>query len=260
MSEIKMKEYVETIQRKKPEIIIAYTQSAEELAMYINKINYKFSKSINVMTSAGTLYDHQRKIIKKAFGGEVFNKYGSREASDMACECKKHEGLHVNILTHYLELLDDNLRDVKVGDIYVTCLDNFAMPFIRYKIGDRGSVENKACPCERGFPLFKKIEGRSMDFLRNANGKFIPAEFFIHFIGVVFNKGYIDRFQVIQNSLEKITIKIVLKKNQEFEKYKLEIEKNIQKVFETPLKIEWKMVDKIETEKSGKFRYIINNL
>ena len=37
-----------------------------------------------------------------------------------------------------------------------------------------------------------------MEMFKTKKGKLIPAEFFIHFIGVVYNDGGIKKFQVIQ--------------------------------------------------------------
>ncbi len=264
MSEKRMKIYADLIAEKNPKLIIAYVQSITELSRYIIANEYKFKRPINVMTSAGTLYGFQRNIIKQAFGGEVFNKYGSREVSDLACECEKHEGLHLNIFTHYMEILDKNLNEVKkegeVGDIYVTSLENCAMPFIRYKIGDQSQVTNKICSCGRGLPLIKHIVGRHIEALRNSKGKFIPAEFFIHFIGVVFNKGFIDRFQVIQKSPSEIDVRVVIKNKEQFKKAVPEIEKSIKKVFEDGnLIINWLYEKEINSDASGKYRYVISS-
>jgi phenylacetate-CoA ligase len=264
MSQEKMREYCLDIKNHPPKLMIAYVQAIAELSRFSLEKRFRFGKPLNVMTAAGTLYDYQREIIMTAFGGQVFNCYGSREMGDAACECEAHQGLHVNILTHFLEVLDNNLKDVSIenqsGEVYVTVLENYAMPLIRYRIGDEAQYTEKECSCGRGFPLMKNVTGRVMDGLRNRNEKFIPAEFFIHFIGVVFNKGYIDKFQVIQDSLEKITVRIVLNDEAVFQKYRLEIEKSIRKVFETALEIEWKIEKNIENSTSGKFRYIISNL
>lgn len=264
MSKASMDQYIKFILEKKPGLLIAYVQAAAELARYMNEKGAKLSFNLNVMTSAGTLFDYQRNLIEKQFGGEVFNKYGSREASDIACECEKHEGMHINILTHYLEILDDNLEEVKqeneIGEVYVTNLENYTMPMIRYRIGDSAKITNKKCSCGRGLPLIKTIIGRNIEGIRNANGKFIPAEFFIHFIGVVFNKGYIDRFQVIQDSLNQITIRVKINSTELFEQFKPEIEKNIKKVFETELNVVWKIEKKIEDPSSGKFNYVVSDV
>jgi phenylacetate-CoA ligase len=264
MSNENMKGYVDKINSEQPRLMLAYTQSAVELARYVIRNNMKIVAPLNVMTSAGTLYDSQRHLIERAFGGKVFNKYGSREASDIACECERQQGIHINILDNFIEVLDDKLENVsregQTGDIYVTCLNNFTMPFIRYKIGDSATVTEKSCDCGRGFPLLRHIIGRSMDGIRNAHGKFIPAEFFIHFIGVVFNKGYIDRFQVIQDSLSQINIRVTVNNNALFMEFQPEIERNIKKVFETPCTIVWKLEERIEDPPSGKFRYVISNV
>ena len=214
------------------------------------------------MVSAGTLYEFQRETIKNVFKGKIFNKYGSRDAGDMACECDKGK-LHQNIFTHYIEILDKNLKEVKeneVGDIYVTVLNNYSMPFIRYRIGDSAKYTSETCTCGRGLPLIKNVIGRSIDSLENVNGKFIPAEFFIHFIGVVFNDGIIDRFQVIQDRIDSIIIRLEIRDMIKFNKNKRKIEKVIEKVFENRVKITWKFENKIEDEKSGKFRYVISEL
>lgn len=264
MSQKKMREYCRIINEERPSLIIAYVQAIAELARFAKENGITFRRPIHVMTAAGTLYDYQREIIEDAFQGSAFNCYGSREMSDVACECERHEGLHVNILTHFLEILNKGSENVNLenqhGGVYVTPLENYTMPLIRYEIGDAAQYASKQCSCGRGLPLLRSVTGRIMEGLWNGERKFIPAEFFIHFIGVVFNKGYIDRFQVIQDSLERITIRIVLNDRQAFERYKLEIEKSIRKVFETPVEIVWKMEERIENSASGKFQYVISHV
>lgn len=66
----------------------------------------------------------------------------------------------------------------QVGDIYITCLDNLSMPFIRYKIDDRGSLSDEECACGRKLQMFKNIEGRISDIITSPSGRHISLHFF----------------------------------------------------------------------------------
>ena len=54
--------------------------------------------------------------------------------------------------------------------------------------------------------LIEKVIGRHMEVFKTKDGTIVPAEFFIHFVGVVYNKGYIDKFQLIQEDYDRIII------------------------------------------------------
>ncbi|MFW9924137.1 MAG: phenylacetate--CoA ligase family protein, partial [Candidatus Thorarchaeota archaeon] len=213
MTRANMDKYVKKINRSRPKIIESYVQPIYELASFIKNNNLKIVSPKGIITSAGTLYPEMRDLIREVFRCPVLNRYGSREVGDVACSCNKSNELHVNIINNYIEILDENLKPVKpgtLGQIYITKLTNFTMPLIRYKIGDLAiPSDNQLCECKRGLPLIKFVEGREMSVFRTSDGSIIPAEFFIHFIGVVFNEGIISKFQVIQNSYSKLTIKYV---------------------------------------------------
>ncbi len=51
------------------------------------------------------------------------------------------------------------------GEVVVTHLDNWAMPFIRYRTGDVAQFDNTSCGCGRHLSIMKKIQGRTMDFV-----------------------------------------------------------------------------------------------
>ena len=260
MDPLKMKGYIGIINKKKPRLILSYAQSINELAKFIEEEKLEVFSPHAIMTSAGILYPQFRENIEKAFKCPVFNRYGSREVWDAACECEKHEGLHVMMLTHYVEILNSKLQPCKegeVGYVYITLLTNFTMPLIRYKIGDMAQYTEKMCSCGRGLPLIKEIAGRDMDVFKTKDGRLIQGEFFIHFIGVVYNTGIIDKFQVIQKDYDLLEIKVVVKDRDGFERNKGKIEKSIRKVMGNKCRIRWNLVNDIKPTKSGKYRYTI---
>lgn len=261
MDKQKMKEYVEFINKKKPTLILAYTTSIYELSKFIEKEGLKIYSPKSIMTSAGTLFPHFRKVIERAFGSPVFNRYGSREAGNMACECSEHNGLHQAIFTHYIEILNENLdpcKENECGEIYVTLLNNYTMPLIRYKIGDMGIYTEKECPCGRGLPMIKNVTGRSNDLFITKKGGLIHT-FAIN--SQFYYKDFIKRYQVIQKSTSKIIIKIMLNDSEKNHDYhyddKIEqIRNNISKIM-GGCSVECRIVENINSTNSGKYRYTI---
>jgi phenylacetate-CoA ligase len=57
------------------------------------------------------------------------------------------------------------------GDFVWTGFVNYAMPLIRYRIGDRGSWGAGSCSCGRAFPLVVPTITRESDILRCPDGR-----------------------------------------------------------------------------------------
>jgi len=109
MTQEEMEKYVEEINLYKPKMILAYVQSIYELAKFARENNLKLNSPNSIMASAGVLYPKYKELIQNVFQCPVFNRYGSREVGDMACDCDRHEGLHLNVFTHYIEIIDKKL-------------------------------------------------------------------------------------------------------------------------------------------------------
>jgi phenylacetate-CoA ligase len=127
--------YVEEIRRRKPKIILAYAVSFYEFAKYLDRKNVRVKIPGSIMTSTAALTPLMRETVERVFECPVFDRYGSRELMDMACDCEYHQGLHVNPYLQYIEILDENDQPCppgKTGRIVVTQLHNPVMPFIRY--------------------------------------------------------------------------------------------------------------------------------
>jgi phenylacetate-CoA ligase len=260
MDNKQMKRYIDIINRQKPVFILSYARSINELSKFILAQKIKVHQPKSIMTSAGILYPEFRKNIELAFNCPVYDRYGSREVGDIACECDKHEGLHVSMFNHYVEILDKDLRPCKEGesgDIYITLLTNFTMPLIRYKIGDVGVYTEKKCSCGRGLSMIKNIVGRDLDNFITRTGNIIHGGLFVHFIGVVFNNEGLERFQVIQKSPLNILIKVVIIDKRKFNEKRGEIDRFIKKVMGNACKIRWVIVKDIKPAKSGKYRYTL---
>jgi phenylacetate-CoA ligase len=263
MTEKVMYGYVKRINNIKPCLILAYTSSIDELTRFIQEHDLSVYSPPAVMTTAGVLYPEVYERIKKVFVTKVFNRYGSREVSDIACNCEKSDGLHLNTDIHYLEIVDNKGREVEVGkqgNIIITLLTNYTMPLIRYKIGDKGILSAKNSQCGHGFPLLKKVTGRIKSVFTNKFGDSIDDGLFIALFRL---KENVKKFQILQEAIDYIIINLVLMDktklkdvNEEFK----EENQAIWKVMGEEIEIKYNIVDEIKPSPSGKFMYTFSRV
>ncbi len=254
LSEKNIIHIIDNINDFKPKLIWGYVDSLLILSEYIMDNNVKIQNPEIVFSAAGTLTEDIRNKIKKSFGGKIINIYGSREMGDMAFECIRCGNLHVLDHSHYLEVIKENDSD-EFGKVIVTSLNNYSMPMIRYDMGDSASgfLDGDSI-CGLGFTTLKDIIGRETSIFITKEGKKVPPEYFIHMIGVVYNNGFIKKFQVIQNDYESINIKIVLKGQKDSGRLN-DIINSIKLIMGESCKVDVDFVDEIKPEKSGKFLF-----
>lgn len=259
MSQEDMKNYISQINSLRPKLVLAYAQSAYELAHFSLKQSLPIKPVGAVMTSAGTLYPFMWETISEAFHAPVFNRYGSREVGNIATECDAHLGLHVNMETQFVEIIDEQGNPCppgQEGEIVITLLTNYAMPLIRYRIGDMGVWANQECICGRGATLLKTVTGRTVDIFLTKAGEKVDGEYFTH---LIYFKNWVQKFQFIQEEVELIRVKIQVNGEPPTNELK-EIEEKIRLVMGQSCKVEFEFVEDILPHSSGKYRYTISKV
>ena len=259
LSEEKLFRFVQDLTKFKPKGILAYSNSMYMFSKFVheNMINGLNVKSI--ITSAEVLHDHERKLIEDVFQTKVFNRYGCREVSLIASECDEHKGLHIAEDCLLVEIVKDGQPAEKgqEGEIIITDLLNFGMPFIRYKIEDVGAFSEGECPCGRSLLLLKTVLGRMTDFLITPQNDMVSgASLTIYLIA---NTPGVGQAQFIQNRKDHILIKIV--RRPEFNNDSKEFLKNkLPEFFGPTMTYEFRYVEEIPKESSGKYRFSICNV
>jgi phenylacetate-CoA ligase len=263
MTEKDMYKYVQRINKIKPRLILAFVNSIDELVRFIQEHHLSVYSPPAIMTSGGVLFPEIRARIKGVFHANLFDRYGSREVGDIACNCEKSEDLHLIPDIHYLEIVDDKGKEVNQderGEIIITLLTNYTMPLIRYKISDRGILSDQDCKCGHGLPLLEKVIGRTKCIFKNKFGVHIDSGLFNQ---LFFFRENIKQFQVIQETIDYISINLVLIDKTKMEgldeDYK-EINQIIWKVMSDDTKIKYNIVDEIKPSPSGKYMYTFSRL
>lgn len=256
MSEINMKIWVDKIRRFDAKFMHGYPSSIYLFAKFLEDIDIKDISFQAVFTTAEPLMPKYRDTIERVFSCEVFDLYGANDGGGFSFECKEHNGLHCASESCMIEVIKEDgsvAGDGEPGEIVSTDLFNYAMPFIRYKVGDIGTVDSKPCKCGRGLLLLKEIKGRSHDFLTTKDGQKVHGEFFGHlFRGI----ACIRQFYVVQES--ECELSIYIKPNIVPSANELRwIENVVQRKFDG-MDINIHLTESTPVTASGKFKYIVN--
>jgi len=260
MSEERLDEFLRQIRRMRPRMLFGYPSALAHIAAHAQKRGVAMDDlGIRVaFVTSERLYDHQRDRIAEVFGCPVANGYGGRDAGFIAHACPRG-GMHITAEDIVVEIVDPEGRVLppgESGEIVVTHMATKDFPFIRYRTGDVGVLDTERCPCGRGLPLLKEIQGRTTDFIVAQDGTVLHG---LALIYVLRDLPGVAEFKIVQESLDLTRVQIVKGPG-----YSSEAEKEIRQVFQKRLgsgvKIEIEYVERIAAEKSGKFRYVVSRV
>lgn len=216
----RMLNYVDVLESSQPPMILGYANALATFARFLvsNRPDHAIRPQ-GIISSAEALSEENRAIIESTFRCKVLNRYGSREVGLIASECPLQTGLHLNADNVFVEVGDFSKSveegakrlprlcgDEESGEIIVTDFWNMGMPFIRYRMGDEGALRSKACGCGRTLPLMGAVSGRVSDFIVAMDGRRIHGEYFTH---LFYDLASVEQFQLIQEKLDHIQIKVV---------------------------------------------------
>ena len=248
---------MEKIREFNPKIIRNYASHMYTMAKLMEKNDIQY-QGATVTTTGSMLFPQYRKVIEKQFDCKVFDAYGG-ESTAVSFECEEHNGYHISdedVIVEFLKEGEHVIPDER-GRIVFTNLDNFAMPVIRYDIKDIGTYSDEPCPCGRGLSLMTSVEGRDSDIIMTPSGDFIVVEFFV----ILFEyMAGVDQFQVIQDSIDHLTIKII--KNEQFTDNELQhIRNEIRKRAGPDVRLTIEFVHDIPLYgREGKRRLVLSNV
>jgi phenylacetate-CoA ligase len=208
--------------------------------------------------TAERLYDDQKALISKTFGCRVANGYGGRDSGFIAHECPEG-GMHVTAEDVVLEIVDRNGRSLphgESGEIVVTHLATEDFPFVRYRTGDIAALDDRKCPCGRGLPLLKDIQGRTTDFVVATDGTVMHG---LALVYVLRDTPGIEAFKIIQESLEQTRVLLIPGPGYT-QAAGGAIERALKARLGESVRIIVDEVPRIAPERSGKFRYVVSHV
>jgi phenylacetate-CoA ligase len=257
LSEATAQSFLDRLNRTRPDVIVAYTNPLYAFARILRERGLVPFSPKSIVVGAEKLHDFQRAEIEAVFRSKVFETYGSREFMLIGAECDRHTGLHLTSEHLIVEVLDDAgepVPDGGEGNVVITDLYNFAMPFIRYANGDRAVAGFDACTCGRGLPLLRKVVGRRLDVITTPDGRKIPGEFFPH---LVKDFEAVRRFQVVQVAPDRITVQLVVNGDWRAA-HESQLRQAIAAVTGPSVTLDLQRVDQIPLTAAGKLMVVVN--
>ena len=198
----------EWLAREDPDYLLIFPSALRALARHCRDAGLKLPRLREVRTVSEILTPETRHACREAFGVAVVDIYSANEVGYMALQCPAQEHYHVQSEGVLLEILKDDgtpCAPGETGRVVATGLHNFAMPLIRYELGDLAEVGG-ACPCGRGLPVIKQVLGRVRNMLRLPDGRQVWP--------LIGEPSYVQipairQYQIVQTSLERLEIKLV---------------------------------------------------
>ena len=203
------------------------------------------------------------RLLTEAFETPVHVQYGANEFGIyLAQSCPDRvaggeppfENLHISASRFYVEVVDDEGRPVepgREGRIIITDLGNRLMPFIRYDIGDRGSLAPGLCPCGRGLPLLASLSGRTAERLVLPSGKRLAGTVLAWVLGGLQDLTW--EFQFRQTAPDRLEVLVVPNPAVTFGASEQEaVIRVLRDLLGEPMVISVRVVDLIPRDPSGK--------
>lgn len=260
MSEAKLDRFVAEIRAMRPRMLFGYPSALAHIALHAEARGQRMNDlGIRVaFVTSEKLYNHQREQISRIFGCRVANGYGGRDAGFIAHECPSG-GMHITAEDIIVEIVDDSgnpLPHGQAGEIVTTHLATGDFPFIRYRTGDIGVLDDQSCACGRGLPLLKEIQGRTTDFVVAQNGTVMHG---LALVYVVRDLPGVKEFKIVQESLDLTQVFLVADAAFRPESVQTIIT-GLKRRLGTGVDIQVERVASIPKEASGKFRYIVSKV
>lgn len=200
------------LREQDPDYLITHPSTLRALVLRARESGFKPRRLREVRTFAESLPADLRQLCREIWNVTLVDMYTCEEAGYIALQCPLHEYYHVQAESLMVEILGERGAPCKageVGKVVITTLHNFAMPLIRYELGDYAEP-GPACPCGRGPPVIKRIMGRARNVLRLPDGRryfpSFPAEAWA-------SVAPIRQLQLVQKSLADIEVRLVMERS-----------------------------------------------
>ena len=204
----------EWLKQFRPNIILTYPSNVAAIAQYALSTKQCLEVLEEVRTFGEVLNPQTRALCHSVWGVPVRDVYSAQEVGYIALQCPSSNCYHVQSENLLVEVVRSDGSACQPGDegrLLVTDLHNFAMPLIRYEIGDIVTLGENNC-CDRSLPVLLNIKGRSRNMLVLPSGQKIWPSMGDEETLLRAKIPIAQKFQFVQEAPTKLRILVVVEK------------------------------------------------
>lgn len=261
-------EQLAALEAMQPDVLDGYSSSLLLIAKEADKRGGGTIRPKLIIGGAELIDSPSRRFIEDVFDAPFYDQYASIEFERLAWQCRERVGYHIDADSVVMEFVDSHGEAVapgERGEIACTSLFNYAMPFIRYTVGDVGvASEETACPCGCTFPLMKVLEGRKDSLIVLPDGRILSP--LVIGDGMMFFKFYpsMDQYRLIQKKVDMFRFLVKKKDSNVDERVMAQAlvayVRELFHVAESEVTFEVEFVDDIPLDASGKLMKVVSEL
>ncbi|MDQ7008381.1 MAG: phenylacetate--CoA ligase family protein, partial [Acidobacteriota bacterium] len=161
------------LRRQQPAYLLSHPSNIDSLARLSLERGEHLPGLRGVRSFGEALPEGLRERVRRAWGVPLADTYSCEEAGTIALQCPQHARYHCMAEHLLVEVVDEAGQPCGPGEwgrVLLTTLHNYAMPLIRYEIGDYAEL-GAPCPCGRGLPVLRRILGRRRNMLVTPDGR-----------------------------------------------------------------------------------------
>lgn len=245
------------IRSEQPDILTGYSGALVRVAQILASLDDQDNRPVRprfVVGGADALTPLGRHQISEAFRAPLYDNYESQEVGLIAWQCRESEHYHVCDDNVILEVLRNGsqVQEGEIGEVVVTSLHNYTMPFIRYCLEDLVLLGRQKCSC--GWPLstIRNLQGKTTEYFHLPFGRELNPWFID---GLIYtNALWIEHYEVIQERLDRILLRVVLPVEKSIESLE-PLRTKVQTELGEGAEFKIEAVNEIKPGPSGKFFY-----
>jgi phenylacetate-CoA ligase len=194
----------------KPDVITGYPSVLDHVAGLMNEESRKVVRPRFLMSGAEILTLTRRNRISKGFEAPVFDVYSSVEFHNIAWECRDTGEMHTSDDSVIVEVLNGGrpANPGEEGEVVGTALHSYAMPLIRYRLGDIVTRGSDRCSCGAPYATIRKVQGRVGDYVQLPAGRMVHVAVLDQAIRAN-PTNWVYHYQIVQERLHLIVVKVV---------------------------------------------------
>ncbi len=237
-------QHLQALLRYRPHMIYAFPSYLLDLIATAERSATPLPKIATLFTSSELLTPAARRRIELAFSGRLYDVYGSTEFKEVAWQCGRGN-YHLNFESVHIEPQEQGAS----GPVMLSTLCNFAMPLLRFDIGDRAVFGGDLCACGRASPHMSEFLGREGEMITLASQRRLTPYLLTT---VIEAETSILQYRIVQTDPDAFRIDVVVRAAGESLRWRANLCSQLERVAGEAVRFEVREVDALERGSGGK--------